>query len=248
MKQFVWMLALVAAALAPSQSVAQVISYDNTATSSGTGFINGGTANQAGNLITRMVMDDINVISGQAGLTVTQINFSVFNSDVAAISARPRLRFWNADGPGGTPGTYLSTPGAQGYTFGAIAFAPGASVFFFTPTAFVLPASTFWAGITFDNNTGATGATLAQMDLLGQAVFGPPAVGTSSDNIFMTTAAGSFFNIANPAGAIQTLAPAGSSLGWQFQTAAVPEPGSMALCGGAIAVVGFLRRRRAAKV
>jgi hypothetical protein len=37
----------------------------------------------------------------------------------------------------------------------------------------VLPSGTFWAGITFDDNNGTTGATLVQLDNLGKGVFRP---------------------------------------------------------------------------
>ena len=57
-----------------------------------------------------------------------------------------------------------------------------------------------WAGITYDNNVGATGATLADMDAMGTGL-AQPSIGTSTDTMFQTTAPGSFFNTANPAGA-----------------------------------------------
>ena len=52
--------------------------------------------------------------------------------------------------------------------------------------------SAIWAGIAFDNNGGATGATAAQLDNLAQGIFSPPDLGTSADQYFVTTAAGSF--------------------------------------------------------
>ena len=40
------------------------------------------------------------------------------------------------------------------------------------PTS-LLPSSSIWAGIAFDNNGGATGATAAQLDSLAQGIFSP---------------------------------------------------------------------------
>lgn len=125
MKRFAWIGLIVLAATPTAQ--AQLI-YDNTITGTGA-FLNGGTANQAGNLITRLVMDDLTFQAGSAGLTVNSISFAVQNSNAVAVSARPRMRFWNADGVGGGPGTYFA---GIGFTFSAISFAPGGSAFFLT--------------------------------------------------------------------------------------------------------------------
>lgn len=239
MKRFAWIGLIVLAATPTAQ--AQLI-YDNTITGTGA-FLNGGTANQAGNLITRLVMDDLTFQAGSAGLTVNSISFAVQNSNAVAVSARPRMRFWNADGVGGGPGTYFA---GIGFTFSAISFAPGGSAFFFDPgPTFVIPAAErLWFGLTFDNNTGATGATLAQMDNLGVILFDPPSVGSSTDNMFSTTAAGSFFNTNNPAGALFNFG--GTPAANMFWSVSVPEPSSMALIG--LAVSGGLWRKLRRKV
>ena len=108
---------------------AQVIVYDNTTTSSNGSFFNGGAQNQAGNTITRLVADDLHLDPSLAGQSITQITFSVFNGDTAAVSARPRLRFYQDNGSG-APGTLIN-----GFTFNPISFNPGASAFFFNPAA-----------------------------------------------------------------------------------------------------------------
>src|SRR5262249_16854906 len=85
-------------------------------------------------------------------------------------------------------------------SFSAISFAANTgSSFFFHPTGVNVPSGTFWIGLTFDNNAGATGATDTELDNLGMALFDPPTVGTSTDNAFETTAAGGFL-VNNPAG------------------------------------------------
>ena len=221
-------------------------SYSNIDTFTGSGFSHGGAAVLSGNTITRMVMDDLTfALPYLAGQNISSFTFSVTNLNTVAVSARPRVRFWLGDAAGGAPGTYYASPGAIGYTFNAISFGAN-SVGLFTGAiapAFLQPAAgqVLWAGITFDNNVGATGATIAQMNNLGQGIFGPPVVGSSQDAMFHTAAAGSFFNTANPAGAITNFGgnPV-ANFGWEFN---VPAPGSIALLGmGGLLVA---RRRRA---
>ncbi len=156
---------------------AQVLVYDNTITSAGGNFYNGGATTISGNTITRLVADDITPLSGYAGLTMSSISFSVANNNSVAVSARPRMRMWLGDGAGGGPGTLFGA-----FTFNPISFSANSSAgFYFTPGALTVPSGTFWIGLTFDDNTGATGATAAQLDNLGMALFNPPAIGTSAD-------------------------------------------------------------------
>jgi hypothetical protein len=56
-----------------------------------------------------------------------------------------------------------------------------------------------WVGWTYDNVTST--ALQAELNSIGQALSPTPTDGTSTDQMFQTTAAGSFFNVANPAGA-----------------------------------------------
>ena len=80
-----------------------------------------------------------------------------------------------------------------------------------------MPGATFWAGITFDNFNGTTGAAAADLNNLGQGLFDAPTVGSSQDTYFHTTAAGSFFNIANPAGAQANFSGTPvANMGWEF--------------------------------
>jgi hypothetical protein len=98
----------------------------------------------------------------------------------------------------------------------------------------------------FDDVNGTTGATLAQLNNLGQGVFNPPTVGISDDVFFRSTAAGvpgdfpggNQQNFGGPPNPV-------ANLGWQIQVAAVPEPGTLVLLFGptAIGVFAYLRRR-----
>ena len=215
----------------------EVLIYDNTVNFSGNFFLNGGATNQSGNTITRLVADDITPIGGFSGQAVSNVYFSVWNNNSGAVLARPRLRMWNGDGAGGIPGTLIAA-----FSFNPISFPAGGSGFFFHPTGVNVPSGTFWMGLTFDDNTGATGATATQLNNLGMALDSPPVIGTSADLAFETTAAGSF--AANsPAGSTFNFngnPPANFYFGMSVQ--AVPEP-SVSLVLGFGTLLLFLFRR-----
>lgn len=195
------------------------VEYSNVTNFLGQGFVNGGATLVGTNLITRLVMDDILPTGANAGQDVTQIKFSVANFNATAVSARARVRFWFDNA--GAPGAYYNVPAPVGFSFNALLYAPGVTTVTGTlgPALFTMPdaSAPFWAGITFDNNSGATGATLAQMDNLGQGIFDPADVGFSDDLGFVTTAAGSFFNVSNPAGSLFNFGGTPPvSFGWEF--------------------------------
>ena len=205
--------------------------YSDITTFSGQAFAQGAATGG----ITRMVMDDLTFTTDPAVGLVSTIRFAVANLNAGAVSVRPRLRFWNADGaPLGAglpnaPGTYFApaTPGGNlGFTFNAISFPAGVSTVTGTVTNFSVPAgttTTLWAGITFDNNAGATGATDAELSNFGQAKFNPIDIGTSTDTVFETTAAGSFFGTNNPPGAAVNFGGSPlANLGWEFVVTTLP--------------------------
>ena len=87
-----------------SVSAQELFVYRNLDNYSGQSYANGGATTQSGNTITRLVADDLTPLSGFAGQTISNIYFSVANLNTVAVSARPRLRMWQADGSGGQPG------------------------------------------------------------------------------------------------------------------------------------------------
>ncbi len=236
-----FMTAAVAVAAATSAS-AQFIGYDNTTTSLAS-TSNGGSALQGTNTITRLIADRITMVSG--GLTVNSLSFSVTNLNATAVTVQPRVRLFADDNTvtPGTPGTIIA-----GFSFGGIAFAGNTRTLLtanVAPVAIGGNSGTFWAGITYDNVNNTTGATLAQLDNFGMAVFDPPTVGSSTNNFFRTTAAGSFL-ANNPVGGLLqfTGGTPVANLGWRFGVTAIPEPGSVALMGLAgLAAAWRLRRR-----
>jgi hypothetical protein len=228
---------------------ADVVIYSNLTNFSAQGYAGGGAATSGGDTITKTVADDITTAPGTAGNAVDGFTFTVANFNATAVTARAIVEFWASDGAGGGPGTLLT-----GFIFNPITFAGGSVVqgFSFVPETplFTVPANgTFWAGITFDNNGGATGATAAQLNNLGQGIFAPPTVGSSQDAFFQSNAGGTIPG-SNPAGGFFFFGgnPV-ADFGWQFLSpspAAVPEPSPLILssfAGLAVLGIGFLRNR-----
>lgn len=187
--------------------------YSNVTTYAQDALANEEAANQDGNIITALVADSIGFVGGSAPFTLKQFSFSVVNYNTVPVTARPRVRFYKADGANGKPGSIIT-----GATFNPITFEPSSiQVFNATvdPVNYVFTDRSFWVGITFDNNIGATGATLAQMNRLGQAIFNPIDLGNSTDGVFITDAAGSFFS-ANPVGQVYNVPDRQFNFGWQF--------------------------------
>jgi hypothetical protein len=197
------------------QATAPLALYSNITTFTGQGLANGGAAADpanAANTITTLVADDLTLARSA---TVSGFSFSVANFNTTAVSARPLIRFYRANGANGGPGTFLA-----GFNFNPISFSAGSvGIFNFNQFGIFAGFGTVWAGITFDNNGGATGATAAQLNNLGQGIYNPPTVGSSADLYFRTTSNGSFA-ASNPAGTLLTFnnpaAPA--NFGWELRT------------------------------
>jgi hypothetical protein len=194
--------------------------YSNVSNFLGQGYANGGATLQGANTITTLVADDITPVGTYGGMDVVQFKFSAVNFNSVAVTFRPRVRFWFADGAGGAPGTYYNLPAPVGYSFNPVTVSAMTVTVFtanISPGQFTMPGSTFWAGITFDDNGGTTGATAAQLDNIGQGIFDPPTTGASADRAFQTQAAGSFFGVNSPAGALFYLGGSPpTNFGWEF--------------------------------
>lgn len=218
-----------------STATAQITNYSNLTNNSGQAFSNGGAAVQGSDTITRLVADHIFATVG--GFT-TQWSFTVANQNTGEVEIQPLVRFYDDNGPSGSPGTLLA-----GFSFGRnTVIGGGFRIFTTTTTNFTIPADgSFWAGISFDNDNGGSGAMLADMNAIGQQLFNPPTIGSSDDTYFITNTAGSFL-ANNPAGTVTNFGGSPvANFGWQFQV--VPEPGSMVLATMA-AISAFCRIRR----
>ncbi len=225
---------------AVAMSSAQALMYDSVPATVTNYFAPGGATNQSGNTITRLMADDIDMLNVFPGQAITGFSFTLVNANTTTVSFRPRIRFYASTGTTATTlGNYIT-----GFTFNPVTM-NGSTATTFTTTigaGFNVPADFFlWAGLTFDNNTGATGATAAELDNIGWAV-GQPTVGTSDDIFFRTTNAGSFVG-GNPAGGYLFF-NGNPPANFAFRLNAVPEPASMIALGAGL--LAMMRRRRAA--
>lgn len=171
--------------------------YSNVTTPTGTLFQHGGAATLAGNTITRLAADRLTLV-GTPPHALGGFVFSLANNNSTALSVRPRVRFYQDNGPSGMPGVIIG-----GYSFDVVTV-PANSVQLFqtdlTAPLLTLAGNQVWAGVTFDDNSGATGASAIQLNQMGQAVYNPVDRGSSNDAYFLTSNPGSF-NSDNPAGA-----------------------------------------------
>ena len=192
--------------------------YSDTSAFTGQGVTNGAANTLNGNTITTLIADSLGLI-GTPPFSVGRFTFSVANFNAADVIARPLIRFYENDGVAGGPGTLLAA-----YDFDPIPFPNGlVGLFTGTVTPFTIPTHAIWAAIIFDDDTATTGATLAQLNDLGQGLFNPIDRGSSTDGFFGTDTAGAFL-ADNPAGGVFSFGgtPVLNS-GWDI-VSAVPLP------------------------
>src|SRR5262245_23714278 len=113
MKRMICLAALAVTLTVHAGASAQVIVYDNGGGFAGTGFAAtsagaGATADQSGVTVTAMFADDIVVAPGGGGQSASSVTFRVLNSNSAALTVRPILRFYADDAGGASPGTLIS--------------------------------------------------------------------------------------------------------------------------------------------
>jgi hypothetical protein len=236
-------------------------------------------------------------------MRLTKISFYITNHNTTAVTIRPLLRLWNDDAMGLTgnladtdhPGTLLRGLNLAPITLAAAPAAGGFSSTLVTVDltngnpfgGLNVPGSKdangnpiagdpyrIWAGLAFDNNGGRTGATLSQMDNVGELVndihnTGAVITGKSGDVAWGTGPGdtpgqklfaenlppGAFFNyFGDPAhpgndGIPGTDDDPFANYAWQVWARPgyfVPEPGTAGLLGGAGLPFALLvwRRRR----
>ena len=197
---------------------AEVTEYSNIGQFSGYFHLNGGAGLEGGNGITRVVADDLTGAGLAAGQDVVQFAFTVANTSSNFVTCRARVRFWFENGSG-VPAAFYNVPMLIGLTFNPLDFPPGVVLVTadLAPGLFTMPTGTFWAGITFDNDNGTTGATLDDLNHMGQGLFSPPEVGTSTDIAFLTEQPGSYFGVAFPQGSRFDFGGAPpANFGWTF--------------------------------
>jgi uncharacterized repeat protein (TIGR01451 family) len=200
--------------------------YSNVTNFLGQAYPNGGSTAS----ITRMVADNVTFTTYPGVSNVTTFRFAVANLNATTQSVRARVRFYDSTGaslgaglPNG-PGAYVT-----GYSFNAFSFSPGVTALTASGLVpgIIVPAgatTTYWAAITFDNVGTTTGATNTELNNFGTGLFDPVDLGSSTDVMFQTTAAGSFL-VNNPAGG--PIAFAGAPVannGWEFVVTSLGTP------------------------
>jgi hypothetical protein len=239
--------AMVLTAAAPAS--AQTAAYDNTGQFQGFNLISNFAATKGSNTVTGILVDDITFAPGSAGLTVTAVTVAAANQNATAVTVRPFLRFWLADGTNGGPGTYFSPGGTPlDVNFGPITLGTSTNLLRIElgANSFQIPAAgKLWVGLGFDDANGTTGATFNQMHNLGYNLYNPPAVGSSADTMFITGGGGeTLLGFNNPPG--NTVGPGGNPVynaGYKFEVNPVPEPVG-GLTAGLAAAAGYAIRRR----
>lgn len=190
--------------------------YSNLQNLNGTYAAGGTTTTSVG---TKVAADDLTLTSGSAGAHVSSITFTIANQSGSSINARAGLRFWDASGTSGRPGSLLASFG-----FPPVTFLPGTDEFTFQPSLgqLIVPAgSKIWAGLQFDGV--GTSSTVADLNSLGQGVVNSPTVGSSADTIFITSSAGGNA-INNPSGGTGNFggSPA-ANFGWAIVVSNLPS-------------------------
>lgn len=191
--------------------------YSNVSNATTRTFNHGGATIIAGNAMTRLAADRLS-LTGTPPYSLGGFVFSIANNNTAAVSLRPRVRFYLTDGPAGNPGTLIG-----GYTFNQITI-PANTIQLVQPALtaplLAINSSNIWAGLTFDDNNGTTGASTTQLDLVGQVVHDPISLGSSADSYFLTTNPGSF-NLDNPLGATASFGSSPpANFAWEIRGAA----------------------------
>ena len=146
-----------------------------------------------GNNITGMICDNLTLV-GTPPFSIGKISFVVANTNASAITVRPRIRLYLADGANGTPGTIIA-----GFSFNSISIAANNSTTLSIKplVPFSITSNNIWAGILYDNEDGTTSATPVQLGKFGMGLYNPVVLGSSSDLFFQTTsypASGSFLD------------------------------------------------------
>jgi hypothetical protein len=169
-----WLAAAAALAVA-TPAAAQTVAYDNTGHFQGFNLISNFAATQGSNTVTAVLTDDITFAPGSAGQTVTAVTVAAANQNGTAVTVRPFLRFWHADGAGGGPGTYFSPGGTPlDVDFGPTTLGTSTNLLRVELGAksFPIPAAEkLWVGLGFDDANGTTGATFNQMHNLGYNLY-----------------------------------------------------------------------------
>jgi hypothetical protein len=163
-----------------SRAAAATIVYQNTTTTVGAFEFNG-AATVGTDLAANIDINLLTLAAGSAGESITSLNFIADNFNAGAIEARPTIYVWAPNGAGGNPGTLLGDFVLPNQTLAA-----GTDTITYVVTGLLAVPSDMeiWAGIGFDNDSGASPSSAAQLDALGGPTYHPATVGTDGPNAF----------------------------------------------------------------
>jgi len=237
--------------LMAGRSDAQQIVYNNTTNFTGLGWYEDPQQTltsfdpTTNNRMTIFMADDI-FTAPNTTTTIGKFQFSAFNDNGYTVTARPRIFFYNNNGLNGGPGTFLAN-----YDLNPMDL-PGdpttGNTLLISVDITAVPFSvdgSFWAGVAFDDFNGTTGITENELLHLGQALFNPPTIGSSSDNYFHSAALRNF-SVNNPQGLVDNLLVIPANFYWQFtKFSGVPEPSTFVLIVAGGGLFWIARRRTA---
>ncbi len=137
---------------------------------------------------TRYLADDVNPIEGYTGQNMVAFSWAAVNGNPVPLTVRHRIRWHDATGtvvgPTGVNNPFNYINGLT-YTI-SLAASSYTRITGTTSSVIPLPPAPFWMGITYDNNSNATGATVDQLNLIGCILLNPT-IGTSTDTLYRTT-------------------------------------------------------------
>ena len=170
----------------------EFVAYDNLSTLSSLGpnyllaLDNDYTSPAGTNLVTALVADDVRFVGVTQPFRIIRFSFYATNTNNVPVKVRPHAIFWDDDRfrtlqgrPTDTPGTLIhdydlkevTLPAAPAGSFSKVRIdyhIPLGGIFI--PAGVTGHPLRIWAGVVFDNNNGATGATLQQMNGVGQLI------------------------------------------------------------------------------
>ncbi|MBL8059777.1 MAG: hypothetical protein JNK63_03560 [Chthonomonas sp.] len=156
---------------------------------------------------TTAIYDDVTPMPGYAGQQITAVNWATRTGAAATFQSLIRFHLQGTGTPGPTgvfdPGTWLTGHTyVSSHTAGSFVWRTGVSTAF--PT--VPTDQTFWMGQQYNNGGATTATTAAQLNGIG-AVYANPHVGSSTHNLWRSTAPGTSTAVSGPVGTQGAVSP-----------------------------------------
>jgi hypothetical protein len=220
---------------ATSRVVAPGAIYSNVTNFLHYGVTVSGVSGPGNDDFTPMTADDLTLAGGGA---VSEVNVYMFNDNSGTVTANVDMTFYANDGTSGLAGTVLGAFQLPGVSIqgGDVVSELGVA---FSPGQLTLSGGTIWAGLAYDN-ANQPNTSDAELTLLGDGLFNPPDVGSSTDEVELMASGQAPYTSNDPSGGTTNFGgnPV-ANVGWEIVV--TPEPG----CLGVILFGLALMRRRA---